>query len=244
MLKTSPICLLCKASQTKSWLWNHRLSHLIFGTLNKLAKDGLAQLKVHKDHLCSACALGKSKKSSHQPKDEDSNQEKLYLLHMDLCRPMRVASIIEKRDYWDHLFQPMFDEYFNPPLILVSLVQEAAAPRVVVLADSHVLTSIDQDAPSTREQVDATLYGGMIGTHMYLISSRPDLVYVVCLCARYQENPTEKHLQAVIQIFRYLKGTINMGLCYSKDTGMSLTAYVDADHVGCQDIRRSTSGSA
>ncbi|GJZ00145.1 retrovirus-related pol polyprotein from transposon TNT 1-94 [Tanacetum coccineum] len=86
MLKTSLICLLSKASKTKSWLWHRRLSHLNFGTLNKLAKDGLARgipkLKFQKDHLCSACALGKSKKSSHQPKAEDTNQEKLYLLHM------------------------------------------------------------------------------------------------------------------------------------------------------------------
>ncbi|GJY69167.1 retrovirus-related pol polyprotein from transposon TNT 1-94 [Tanacetum coccineum] len=92
MLKSSPICLLSKASKTKSWLWHRRLSHLNFGTLNKLAKDGLARgiprLKFQKDHLCSACALGKSKKSSHKPKAEDTNQEKLYLLHMDLCGPM------------------------------------------------------------------------------------------------------------------------------------------------------------
>ncbi|GJT01721.1 retrovirus-related pol polyprotein from transposon TNT 1-94 [Tanacetum coccineum] len=101
MLKSSPICLLSKASKTKSWLWHRRLYHLNFGTLNKLAKDGLARgiprLKFQKDHLCSECALGKSKKSSHQPKAEDTNQEKLYLLHMDLCGPMRVASINGKR---------------------------------------------------------------------------------------------------------------------------------------------------
>ncbi|GJU24024.1 retrovirus-related pol polyprotein from transposon TNT 1-94 [Tanacetum coccineum] len=94
---TSLICLLSKASNTKSWLWHLGLSHLNFGTLNKLAKDGLARgipkLKFKKDHLCSACALGKSKKSSHQPKAEDTNQEKLYLLHMDLCGPMRMESI-------------------------------------------------------------------------------------------------------------------------------------------------------
>ncbi|GKE29355.1 integrase, catalytic region, zinc finger, CCHC-type containing protein [Tanacetum coccineum] len=93
MLKTSPIYLLYKASKTKSWLWHRRLSHLNFGTLNKLAKDSLARgipkLKFQKDHLCLACALGKSKKSSHQPKAEDTNQEKLYLLHIDLCGSMR-----------------------------------------------------------------------------------------------------------------------------------------------------------
>ncbi|GKC94974.1 hypothetical protein Tco_1160416 [Tanacetum coccineum] len=92
--------------------------------------------------------------------------------------------------------------------------------------------------------IDATLYRGMIGSLMYLTSSRPDLIYAVCLCARYQAKPTEKHLNAVKRIFRYLKGTINMGLWYLKDTGMSMTTYADADHVGCQDTRRSTSGSA
>ncbi|GJQ92622.1 retrovirus-related pol polyprotein from transposon TNT 1-94 [Tanacetum coccineum] len=97
MLNTSLIYLLSKASKTKSWLWHRRLSHLNFGTLNNLAKEGLARgiprLKFQKDHMCSACALGKSKKSSHQPKAKDTNQEKLYLLHMDLCGLMRVASI-------------------------------------------------------------------------------------------------------------------------------------------------------
>ncbi|GJR59268.1 retrovirus-related pol polyprotein from transposon TNT 1-94 [Tanacetum coccineum] len=101
MIKTSPICLLSKASKTKSWLWHRRLSHLNFGTLNKLAKDGLARgipkLKFQKDHMCSTCALGKSKKSSHQPKAEDTNQEKLHLLHMDLCGLMRVESINGKK---------------------------------------------------------------------------------------------------------------------------------------------------
>ncbi|GJW69703.1 retrovirus-related pol polyprotein from transposon TNT 1-94 [Tanacetum coccineum] len=96
MLKTPPICLLSKASKTKSWLWHRCLSHTNFGTINKLAKYSLARgiprLKFQKDHLCSACALGKSKKSSNQPKAKDTNKEKLYLLHMDLCGPMSVAS--------------------------------------------------------------------------------------------------------------------------------------------------------
>nr|GEZ71714.1 uncharacterized mitochondrial protein AtMg00810-like [Tanacetum cinerariifolium] len=92
--------------------------------------------------------------------------------------------------------------------------------------------------------VDATNYRGMIGSLMYLTSSRPDLIYAVYLCIRYQAKPTEKHLHAVKQIFRYIKGTINMGLWYSKDIGLSLTAYSDAYHVGCQDTRHSTSRSA
>nr|GEV52829.1 hypothetical protein [Tanacetum cinerariifolium] len=92
MMKSSPICLLSEASKTKSWLWHQRPSHLNFGAINYLARQGLVRglpkLKFKKDHLCSICAMGKSKKKSHKPKSEDTNQEKLYLLHMDLCGPM------------------------------------------------------------------------------------------------------------------------------------------------------------
>ncbi|GKD01078.1 retrovirus-related pol polyprotein from transposon TNT 1-94 [Tanacetum coccineum] len=101
MMKSSPICLLSKAFKTKSWLWHQCLSHLNFSTINQLAKQGLVRglpkLKFEKDHLCSACSLGKSKKQSHKPKSEDTNKEKLYLLHMDLCGLMRVKSINGKK---------------------------------------------------------------------------------------------------------------------------------------------------
>ncbi|GJS20255.1 retrovirus-related pol polyprotein from transposon TNT 1-94 [Tanacetum coccineum] len=90
-----------EASKTKSWLWHRCLSHLNFGAINHLARHGLVRglpkLKFEKDHLCSACAMGKSKKKPHKPKSEDTNQEKLYLLHMDLCGPMRVASVNGKK---------------------------------------------------------------------------------------------------------------------------------------------------
>ncbi|GKC41238.1 retrovirus-related pol polyprotein from transposon TNT 1-94 [Tanacetum coccineum] len=97
MMASSPICLLSTALKTKTWLWHRRLSHLNFDAIKHLAKHGLVQglpkLKFEKDHLCSACAMGKSKKKSHKPKSEDTNQEKLYLLHMDLYGPMRVTSV-------------------------------------------------------------------------------------------------------------------------------------------------------
>nr|GFA88346.1 retrovirus-related Pol polyprotein from transposon TNT 1-94 [Tanacetum cinerariifolium] len=101
MLASLPICLLSKASKTKSWLWHRRLSHLNFGAINHLARQGLVRgllkLKFKKDHFCSACAMGKSTKKTHKPKSEDTNQEKLYLLYMDLCRPMRVESVNGKK---------------------------------------------------------------------------------------------------------------------------------------------------
>ncbi|GJY24080.1 hypothetical protein Tco_0397738 [Tanacetum coccineum] len=103
-------------------------------------------------------------------------------------------------------------------------------------------TKLDKDLLGIP--IDQTQYRSMIGSLMYLTASRPDLVFAVCMCARYQSKPTKKHLEAVKRVFRYLQGTINMGLWYPKDTAMALTAYADADHAGCQDTRRSTSGSA
>ncbi|GKG25015.1 hypothetical protein Tco_0395643 [Tanacetum coccineum] len=63
------------------------------------------------------------------------------------------------------------------------------------------------------------------------------------MCARYQARPTEKHLHAVKKIFQYLRGIVNRGLWYPKDSSIALTSFSDADHAGCQDTRRSTSGS-
>ncbi|GJX26919.1 hypothetical protein Tco_0233215 [Tanacetum coccineum] len=73
----------------------------------------------------------------------------------------------------------------------------------------------------------------MVGSLMYLTASRPDLVFAVCMCARYQVSPTKKHIEALKRVFRY-----------PKDTAMALTTYADVDHAGCQDTQRSTSRSA
>ncbi|GJW39168.1 retrovirus-related pol polyprotein from transposon TNT 1-94 [Tanacetum coccineum] len=101
MAASSPVCLMSRATSTKSWLWHRRLSHLNFGTINQLTSndlvDGLPKLKYTKDHLCSACEQGKSKKASLPPKLVPSTESKLELLHMDLCGPMRVASINGKK---------------------------------------------------------------------------------------------------------------------------------------------------
>ncbi|GKD15214.1 retrovirus-related pol polyprotein from transposon TNT 1-94 [Tanacetum coccineum] len=98
------------------------------------------------------------------------------------------------------------------------------------------------DVDLSGEPVDQSDYHSKIGSLMYLTSSRPDLVQAVCYCARYQVRPTQKHLKEVKRIFKYLKGTINMGLWYPKDSGFELTAFSDADHAGCLDTRKSTSG--
>nr|GEV68648.1 hypothetical protein [Tanacetum cinerariifolium] len=101
---------------------------------------------------------------------------------------------------------------------------------------------IDLDQIGTL--VDATKYRSMIGALMYLTSSRPDIVHATCVCARYQAQPTEKHLKEVKRIFRYLWGTVNIGLWYTKYYGFELTGFLDADYARCKDTFKSTSGGA
>ncbi|GJY72006.1 retrovirus-related pol polyprotein from transposon TNT 1-94 [Tanacetum coccineum] len=109
--------------------------------------------------------------------------------------------------------------------------------------DTPMVEKSKLDEDKEGKAVDPSHYRGMIGTLLYLTASRPDLQFAICMCARYQARPTEKHLNAVKRIFRYLKGTVHRGLWYPKDSSIALTAFADADHAGCQDTRRSTSGS-
>nr|GEU49669.1 integrase, catalytic region, zinc finger, CCHC-type, peptidase aspartic, catalytic [Tanacetum cinerariifolium] len=130
MMKSSPICLLSKSTNTKSWLWHRRSSHLNFCAIIYLARNslvrGLPRLKFEKDHLCSLCAMGKNKKQSHKPKSKDTNQEKLYLLHMDLCGLMpSVASPVP--------------------------VKEAPAP--VESTGSPFSTTVNEPSPNDKEHV-------------------------------------------------------------------------------------------
>nr|GEU81879.1 integrase, catalytic region, zinc finger, CCHC-type, peptidase aspartic, catalytic [Tanacetum cinerariifolium] len=248
MLKTYLICLLSKASKTKSWLWHRRLSHLNFGTLNKLAKDGLARgirkIKFQKDHVCSTCAFEKARNPLINPKlrtlikrnyiffiwisvaqcvwralmgksisCEDLGKlnakadigifvgytlaKKAFIIYNRRTRKImetihvtfnELTSMASEqfslgpghqvmtpatsssglvpnpipqqpcnppnRDDWDRLFQPMFDEYFNFSTIDISQVPVATKPRAVDIADSLVSSSIDQDAPSTKEGIN------------------------------------------------------------------------------------------
>ncbi|GJW60530.1 retrovirus-related pol polyprotein from transposon TNT 1-94 [Tanacetum coccineum] len=101
--------------------------------------------------------------------------------------------------------------------------------------DTPMVEKSKLDEDPQGKAVDPTHYRGMVGTLIYLID--------VCMCARYQAKPTEKHLHVVKRIFKYLRETINKGLWYLKDSSFTLIAYADADHAGCQDTRRSTYGS-
>ncbi|GJU91934.1 hypothetical protein Tco_1304357 [Tanacetum coccineum] len=93
------------------------------------------------------------------------------------------------------------------------------------------------------KSINETQFRGMIRSLMYMTASRPGIQFSTCLCGRYQANPKESHLIDVKRIFRYLKGTLCLGLWYPKCLGFDLKGYSDSDYVGCNMDRKSTSGS-
>nr|GEZ81087.1 retrovirus-related Pol polyprotein from transposon TNT 1-94 [Tanacetum cinerariifolium] len=144
---TNPICLMAKATSSQAWLWHHRLSHLNFDTINLLSKNdivvGLLKLKFVKDHLCSSCEIGKAKRKSFYTKNTPSSKRRLQLLHMDLCGPMRVASINGKRyvlvivdDYsrytWTHFLRSK-DETPEVLINFLRLVQRGLQAQVRIV---------------------------------------------------------------------------------------------------------------
>ncbi|GJV99745.1 hypothetical protein Tco_1554997, partial [Tanacetum coccineum] len=94
------------------------------------------------------------------------------------------------------------------------------------------------------EDVDVHLYRSMIGSLMYLIASKPDIMFVVCACARFQVTPKVSHLHAVKIIFRYLKGQPKLGLWYPKDSQFDLEAYTNSDYADASLDRKSTTREA
>ncbi|GJS49942.1 hypothetical protein Tco_0600063 [Tanacetum coccineum] len=101
-------------------------------------------------------------------------------------------------------------------------------------------TKLTQD--KDKESVDNIKYRGMIGSLLYLTASRSDIMFSVCLCAHFQEDPKTSHLESVKRIFRYIKGTTHLGLWYLKGTGVETIVYIDSDHAGDYVDRKSTSG--
>ncbi|WVZ80340.1 hypothetical protein U9M48_027825 [Paspalum notatum var. saurae] len=104
-------------------------------------------------------------------------------------------------------------------------------------------TNTALDADEDGEAVDQKEFRGMIGSLLYLTATRPDIQFMLCLCARYQASPRTSHRQAVKRIFRYLKFTPELGLWYSLGSSLSLRGFSDADHAGCRIDRKSTSGT-
>nr|GEW56681.1 hypothetical protein [Tanacetum cinerariifolium] len=155
MASASPICLMARASSTKSWLWHQRLSHLNFDTINDLAKNdlvsGLPKFKYHKEHLCPSCEQEKSKRASHPPKPVPNSRQRLHLFHIDLCGPMRIASINGKRIFnrrTKKIIETMnvsFDELSN-----MAFEQCSSKPRLQRMTSRQISSILDLTyAPST-----------------------------------------------------------------------------------------------
>ncbi|GJV40272.1 hypothetical protein Tco_1418712 [Tanacetum coccineum] len=172
--------------------------------------------------------------------------------------PTDVPSVEKARNYYWYKYMSMTLSLFH---LLLNFISQS--PRGIFINQSkYALESLKKygfescdpvdtlmveksklDKDKEGKAVDPSHCRGMIGTLLYLTSSRPDLQLAICMCAWYQARPTKKHLNAVKRIFRCLKGTVHRGLWYPKDSSIALTAFADADHAGCQDTRRSTFGS-
>ncbi|XP_070004167.1 secreted RxLR effector protein 161-like [Nicotiana sylvestris] len=110
--------------------------------------------------------------------------------------------------------------------------------------DTSIATATKLDIDEPDSSVDQKLYRGMIGSLLYLTASKPDIVFIVGLCARFQANPKESHLTTVKRILRYLKGTTDLCIWYPKGSNFNLVGYADADYACFLVDRRSTSGMA
>ena len=110
--------------------------------------------------------------------------------------------------------------------------------------DTPIATGTKLDLDKLGKSVDATMYRGMIGSLLYLTASRPDIMFAMGLCARFQSDPKESHVKAVKRIIRYLKGTPDLALLYPRGTNFDLVGYTDADWAGDQVDRKSISGMA
>ncbi|GJX67800.1 retrovirus-related pol polyprotein from transposon TNT 1-94 [Tanacetum coccineum] len=159
MASASPICLMARATSTKSWLWHQRLSHLNFDTINDLAKNdlvtGLPKFKYHKEHLCPSCEQGKSKRASHPPKPVPNSKQRLHLLHMDLCGPMRIASINGKRyvlvivdDYSRYTWVHFLRSKDEAPEVFKTFLK-----RITVLLQSHVIIIRSDNGTEFKNQI-------------------------------------------------------------------------------------------
>ncbi|GKE19168.1 retrovirus-related pol polyprotein from transposon TNT 1-94 [Tanacetum coccineum] len=159
MASSSLICLMACVTSTKSWLWHQRLSHLNFDTINDLAKNdlvtGLLKFKYHKEHLCPLCEQGKSKRASHPPKPVPNSKQRLHLLHMDLCGPMRIASINGKRyvlvivdDYSRYTWVHFLRSKDEAPEVIKTFLK-----RITVLLQSPVIIIRTDNGTKFKNQI-------------------------------------------------------------------------------------------
>nr|GFA28424.1 retrovirus-related Pol polyprotein from transposon TNT 1-94 [Tanacetum cinerariifolium] len=225
MASALPICLMARASSTKSWLWHQRLSHLNFNTINGLARHdhvaGLLKFKYHKEHLCPSCEQGKRKRASHPPKPVPNSRQILHLLHMDSCGPMRISSINGKRyvlmivdDYSRYKWVHFLRSKDEAPEVIIKFLK-----RITVLLQSPVIIIRTDNGSEFKnqngvvEQRNRTL---VEATRIMLIFSRaPLFLWAEAIAtARFTQN------RSIIHHIRKLgaKGDIGFFIGYSADS--------------------------
>nr|GEY54927.1 retrovirus-related Pol polyprotein from transposon TNT 1-94 [Tanacetum cinerariifolium] len=239
MMTSSPICLLSKESKTKSWLWHRSLSHLNFGAINHLARQGLVRglpkLKFEKYHLCSAGAIGKSTKKTHKPKSEDTNQEKLYLLHMDLCGPMHNGT--------EFVNQTLRDYYKEVGISHETSVARSPQQNGVVERQAVATACFTQNRSIIRLRHGKTPYE-------LLHSKLPDLSFfhvfgALCFLTNDSENLGKLQPKADIEIFIGYASTKKAFRIYNRRTRFFFeTIHVDFDELTAMASEQHSSGPA
>nr|GEX75317.1 ribonuclease H-like domain-containing protein [Tanacetum cinerariifolium] len=196
-----------------------------------------------KDHPLEQVIRNPSQSVRTRRQLESDGEMCMFALTMDvkttfLYCPLKEEVYVNQPDGFVDPYHP--DKVYRLKKALYGLKQ---APRALYDELSTFLVSkgFSKDADLSGTPIDQTKYHSMVGALMYLTASRPNIMHATCYCARYQAKPTEKHLTAVKRIFRYLKDTIQIRLWYLKDIGFELTAFLDSDHAGCLDSRKSTS---
>nr|GEX15359.1 retrovirus-related Pol polyprotein from transposon TNT 1-94 [Tanacetum cinerariifolium] len=301
MMKSSPICLLSKASKNKFWLWHRRLNHLNFGTINDLPmfNEYLEPPRAERPGS-PAQAVQALVTSIGTPLSTTIDQDapSLHISPSSSALQSHILPPAEPQFMEDHNVAPVDNNPFVNVFALEPHSEASSSGDISSTESPHVSQSLhhlnkwskdhpldnvigNPSRPNFKSAIIADCWFQAMQDEIHEfdrlqvweLEPQPDCVMIIALNqpkgfvdpdhsthiyrlkkalyrlkqaprAWYQAKPTKKHLEALKRVFRYLKRTINWGLWYPKDTTMALTAYADADHVGCQDTRRSTSRSA
>nr|GEV57205.1 integrase, catalytic region, zinc finger, CCHC-type, peptidase aspartic, catalytic [Tanacetum cinerariifolium] len=271
MMASSPIYLLSKASKTKSWLWHHRLSHLNFDAINHLARQGLVRGKLEPKADIRIFIFYAPTKKAFQIYNRRTRRI-VETIHVDFDELTAMAFEQSKpKMYKDALTQSCWIEAMQEELNeferveVWELVPRPDKAMVITLKWIYkvkldklggilknkaglVARGYRQEEGIDFEESFAPKYGfescDPVDTPMVEKSKLDeDKDGKVVDSSHYRGSATEKHIHAVKRILRYLRGTVNQGLWYPKDSSIALSAFADVDHAGCQDTRRSLSGS-
>nr|GEW53211.1 hypothetical protein [Tanacetum cinerariifolium] len=247
---------LCTNFINLKWLWKNKRDeeNTVIQNKSRLVAKGYAQKEGvdFEESFAPVARLEAEELYVNQPDVfvDPYHHDKVYRLKKDLYALKQAP-----RAWYDELSNFLVSKGFSKGIQIhqsprgIFMNQDKYAQEILI---KHGMTSCDSigtpmatkhlDADSSGTPVDQRKYHSKVGALTYLTASRPDIMHAICYCARYQAQPTEKHLTAIKQIFWYLKDTIHIGLWYPKDTGFELIAFLDSDHAGCLDSHKTTSG--